>query len=36
MYIEYNELLKKCKEAEKNYNEALEKKSKLILAVLPG
>ena len=36
MYIEYHELLKKCKEAEKNYNEALEKKSKLILAVLPG
>ncbi len=36
MYIDYHELLKKCKEAEKNYNEALEKKSKLILAVLPG
>ena len=36
MYIEYHELLKKCKEAEENYNEALEKKSKLILAVLPG
>ena len=36
MYIEYHELLKKCKEAERNYNEALEKKSKLILAVLPG
>lgn len=36
MYLEYHELLKKCKEAERNYNEALEKKSKLILAVLPG
>lgn len=35
MYIEYNELLKKYKVAERNYNEALEEKSKLILAVLP-
>lgn len=35
MYIEYHELLKKYKIAEKNYNEALEEKSKLILAVLP-
>lgn len=35
MYIEYNELLKKYKIAERNYNEALEEKSKLILAVLP-
>jgi len=36
MYIEYNELLKQFKRAEKNYNEALEKKSKLILSVMPG
>lgn len=35
MYIEYNELLKKYKIAERNYNEALEEKSKLILSVLP-
>lgn len=35
MYIEYNELLKQFKKAERNYNEALEEKSKLILAVLP-
>lgn len=35
MYIEYHELLKKHKIAERNYNEALEEKSKLILAVLP-
>lgn len=36
MYIEYNELLKQFKRAERNYNEALEKKSKLILSVMPG
>lgn len=36
MYIEYNELLKQFKKAERNYNEALEKKSKLILSVMPG
>lgn len=36
MYLEYHELLKKYKEAARNYNEALEKKSKLILSVLPG
>lgn len=36
MYIEYNELLKQFKRAEKNYNESLEKKSKLILSVMPG
>ena len=36
MYIEYNELLKKFKKAERNYNEALEKKSELILSVMPG
>ncbi|MBR0471721.1 MAG: hypothetical protein IJI98_03365 [Methanosphaera sp.] len=36
MYLEYHELLKKYKEACRNYNEALEKKSKLILAVIPG
>ena len=36
MYLEYHELLKKFKKAEKNYNEALEKKSQLILAVMPG
>lgn len=36
MYIEYNELLKQFKKAEKNYNEALEKKSELLLAVMPG
>ena len=36
MYIECNELLKQFKRAEKNYNEALEKKSKLILSVMPG
>lgn len=36
MYIEYNELLKQFKRAEKNYNEALEKKSELILSVMPG
>lgn len=35
MYLEYNELLKKYKVAERNYNETLEEKSKLILAVLP-
>lgn len=36
MYIEYNELLKQFKRAENNYNESLEKKSKLILSVMPG
>ena len=36
MYLDYHELLKKYKEACRNYNEALEKKSKLILAVIPG
>ena len=36
MYLEYHELLKKFKNAEKNYNEALEKRSKLLLAVMPG
>ena len=35
MYLEYHELLKKYKNAERNYNEALEEKSKLILSVLP-
>ena len=36
MYLEYHDLLKKYKEASRNYNEALEKKSKLVLAVIPG
>ena len=36
MYIEYNELLKQFKKAEKNYNEALEKKSELLLSVMTG
>lgn len=36
MYLEYNELLKKFKNAERNYNKALEKKSDLILSVMPG
>lgn len=36
MYLEYHELLKKYKEASRNYNEALEKRSKLVLAVIPG
>lgn len=36
MYLEYHELLKKLKNAERNYNEALEKKSQLLLAVMPG
>ena len=36
MYLEYHELLKKFKKAEKNYNEALEKKSELILSAMPG
>lgn len=36
MYIEYNELLKQFKKAERNYNEALEKKSELLLSVMPG
>lgn len=36
MYLEYHELLKKVKKAEKNYNEALEKRSELILSVMPS
>lgn len=36
MYLEYNELLKRFKKAERNYNEALEKRSELILSVMPG
>ncbi len=36
MYLEYHELLKKFKKSERNYNEALEKKSELILSVMPG
>lgn len=36
MYLEYNELLKQFKKAERNYNEALEKRSELILSVMPG
>ena len=36
MYLEYHELLKQLKKAEKNYNDALEKKSELILSVMPG
>ena len=36
MYLEYHELLKKLKNAERNYNESLEKKSQLLLAVMPG
>lgn len=36
MYLDYHELLKKYKEASRNYNEALEKRSKLVLAVIPG
>lgn len=36
MYLEYHELLKKLKNAERNYNEALEKRSQLLLAVMPG
>ena len=36
MYLEYHELLKKLKNAERNYNEALEKKSQLLLAVMSG
>ena len=35
MYLEYHELLKKYKEAERRYNESLEERSKIILAVLP-
>lgn len=35
MYIEYHELLKKYKNAEKRYNESLEERSKIILAVMP-
>ena len=35
MYIEYHSLLKKYKESERRYNESLEEKSKLILAVMP-
>lgn len=34
-YLEYHELLKKYKKAEKDYYDALEEKSKLILAVMP-
>lgn len=36
MYLEYHELIKQLKKAEKNYNDALEKKSELILSVMPG
>lgn len=36
MYLEYHVLLKQYKEAARRYNETLEKKSKLILAVIPG
>ena len=36
MYLEYHNLLKQYKDACRNYNESLEKKSKLILAVIPG
>lgn len=36
MYLDYHDLLKKYKEASRNYNEALEKKIKLVLAVIPG
>ena len=36
MYLEYHELLKRFKNAERNYNEALEKRSQLLLAVMPG
>lgn len=35
MYLEYHELLKKYKDAERRYNESLEERSKLILAVMP-
>ena len=35
MYLEYHKLLKKYKDAESDYYNALEKKSKLILAVMP-
>lgn len=34
-YLEYHNLLKKYKKAEKDYYDALEEKSKLILAVMP-
>ncbi len=36
MYLEYHELIRRLKKAEKNYNDALEKKSELILSVMPG
>ena len=36
MYLDYHELLRMYKDAARRYNEALEKKSKLILAVIPG
>ena len=36
MYLEYHELIQQLKKAEKNYNDALEKKSELILSVMPG
>lgn len=35
MYLEYHELLKKYKDAERRYNESLEERSKIILAVMP-
>lgn len=35
MYLEYHDLMKKYKEAERRYNESLEERSKIILAVLP-
>ena len=36
MYLDYHELMRMYKDAARRYNEALEKKSKLILAVIPG
>ena len=36
MYLDYHEWLRMYKDAARRYNEALEKKSKLILAVIPG
>ena len=36
MFLDYHELLRMYKDAARRYNEALEKKSKLILAVIPG
>lgn len=35
MYLEYHNLLKKFKEAENNYYEALDKKAKLLYSVTP-